>query len=64
MIDLKQLTDDELWLLTCGMEHFHDSMRHNSDSYKGDIVDKAGDIRGELELECAARKLDHKRWEE
>jgi hypothetical protein len=64
MIDIKQLTDDELWLLTCGIEQLHDSMRHNKEEFVEGIVDKAGDIRTELEIEFnEVRKLDPHRWE-
>jgi hypothetical protein len=63
MIDIKNLTDDELWLLTCGMEELHDRMRKNRECYVEGIVDKAGDIRESLELEVDARKLDYRRWD-
>lgn len=63
MIDIKQLTDDELWLLTCGIEELHDSMRHNEEEYAEGIVDKAADIRETLTNEFGKRKLDYKRWQ-
>jgi len=62
MIDIKSLTDDELWLLTCGIEQLHDSMRHNEDEFVEGIVDKVSDMRETLVTECDERKLDHKRW--
>jgi hypothetical protein len=65
MIDVKALTDEELWLLMCGMEELelHDGMRHNREKYVEGIVDQAGDIREALEIESNERKLDCKRWE-
>lgn len=63
MIDIKSLTDDELWLLTCGIEELHDSMRHEKQEFVEGVVDKASEIREILEIECNDRKLDYKRWQ-
>jgi hypothetical protein len=62
MIDLKSLTDEELWLLTCGIEQLHDSMRRNQGNYKGNIVEQANNIREELSGEFKARNIDYERW--
>lgn len=62
MIDLEKLTDEEVWILTCGVEELHDSIRKDSD-YTECIIEKAGDIRELLEKECNLRKISHTRWE-
>lgn len=62
MLNIKKLTDDELWLLTCGMERFHDSIRHEKDEYAEGVVDKVGELRETLDKEFNVRKLDYKRW--
>jgi hypothetical protein len=63
MIDVKQFSDEELWLLTCGIEELHDSMRHEKEEYVESIVDQAGALREALETEVSERKLDYKRWQ-
>jgi len=63
MIDIKEFSDEELWLLTCGIERFHDSMRQEKEEYVESIVDQAGALREILEIECSDRKLDYKRWQ-
>jgi hypothetical protein len=63
MIDVKELSDDELWLLTCGIEELHDSMRHSKEEYVESIVDHAAALRNLLETEVSERNLDHKRWQ-
>jgi hypothetical protein len=62
MIDLEKLTDEELWILTCGIEGLHDSMRVNKGNYKGDIVSQAEKIREKLSGEFKARNIDYERW--
>jgi len=62
MIDLEKLTDEEVWVLACSVEQFHDSIRKDSDYTEG-IIEKASDMREALERECVLRKIDHTRWE-
>ncbi len=62
MIDLEKLSDEEVWILTCGVEELHDSIRKDSDYIEG-IIEKAGDMRELLEKECRRRNISHTRWE-
>ncbi len=62
MLDISKLSDDELWLLTCGVERFHDLMRRNTESYTEEIIEMADDLRDSLETEVMERQLDYRRW--
>lgn len=62
MIDLEKLTDEEVWILTCGVERLHDDIRKDS-CYTEGIVEKAEDIRERLTKEYNLRKISYSRWE-
>ena len=62
MIDLEKLTDEEVWVLTCSVEEFHDSIRKDSDYTKA-IVEKACNMRELLRKEYRNRNISYRRWQ-